>query len=91
METLQLAWADGVVTVLDGPATNAVNDVMWCEPLSVDEAADLADDRVVIVTGAEGNFCSGADLAVARQMRHQPRGCARSARPARRCTACPSR
>ena len=67
--------ADGVVTVtLDRPARkNAVNDVMWRELLDVfTEVAQSTDDRVLVVTGAGGAFCSGADLSgEAASDRHQ--------------------
>ena len=58
--------ADGVVTVtLDRPAKkNAVNDVMWRELLAAfTEVAASTDDRVLVITGAGGAFCSGADLS----------------------------
>ena len=70
-----MARADGVVTVtLDRPAKkNAVNDVMWRELLvAFTEVADSSDDRVMVVTGAGGAFCSGADLSNAGATeRHQ--------------------
>lgn len=66
METLQVERVDGVVTVtLDRPAKrNAVNGQMWDELLEV--ATSLVgspDDRCVVLTGAAGAFCSGADLS----------------------------
>ena len=67
--------ADGVVTVtLDRPAKkNAVNDVMWRELLAAfTEVADSSDDRVLVIMGAGGAFCSGADLSTAgTSERHQ--------------------
>ena len=70
-----MARADGVVTVtLDRPAKkNAVNDVMWRELLvAFTEVADSSDDRVLVITGAGGAFCSGADLSNAGATeRHQ--------------------
>ncbi len=70
-----MARADGVVTVtLDRPARkNAVNDVMWRELLATfTEVADSPDDRVLVITGASGAFCSGADLSTAgTSERHQ--------------------
>ncbi len=66
--------SDGVVTVtLDRPARkNAVNDVMWRELLTVfTEVAASADDRVLVITGAGGAFCSGADLSAGASERHQ--------------------
>jgi 2-(1,2-epoxy-1,2-dihydrophenyl)acetyl-CoA isomerase len=66
METLQVERADGVVTVtFDRPEKkNAVNSQMWDELLEV--AGSLigsTDDRCVVLTGAGGDFCSGADLS----------------------------
>jgi len=66
LETLLVERADGVVTVtLNRPRRkNAVNGRMWDELLFVfREIADRDDDRVVVLTGADGEFCSGADLA----------------------------
>ena len=67
METIEVArTADGVVTVtLNRPEKkNAINATMWDELLAVfREMADSADDRVVVLTGAGGAFCSGADLS----------------------------
>ncbi len=66
METLQVARSEGVVTVtLDRPTKrNAVNDVMWRELLAAfTEVADSSEDRVLVITGAGGAFCSGADLS----------------------------
>src|SRR5688500_4998252 len=68
METLLIERADGVVTVtLNRPERkNAVNGVMWDELLATfREIADNADDRVVVITGAGGAFCSGQDLGAA--------------------------
>ena len=65
METLELTRADGVATVtLDRPAKkNAINDAMWTElRLVLDEVAISSQDRVLVITGAGGAFCSGADL-----------------------------
>lgn len=66
METLLVDRRDGIVTVtLNRPQRkNAVNGPMWDELLAVfREVADRDTDRVLVLTGAEGNFCSGADLA----------------------------
>jgi enoyl-CoA hydratase/carnithine racemase len=67
VETLQIERAGGVVTVtLNRPEKkNAVNDVMWNELLATFRAInDSSDeDRVVVITGAGGSFCSGADLS----------------------------
>jgi 2-(1,2-epoxy-1,2-dihydrophenyl)acetyl-CoA isomerase len=66
METLQVTRADGIVTVtLDRPAKkNAFNGVMWDELLATfREIGASSADRAVIITGAAGEFCSGADLS----------------------------
>src|SRR5262245_55542713 len=66
METLQIARSEGIVTLtLDRPAKkNAITGTMWNELLATfDEIAVNADDRVVVITGAGGEFCSGADLS----------------------------
>jgi enoyl-CoA hydratase/carnithine racemase len=66
METLLVDRRDGIVTVtLNRPQRkNAINGPMWDELLAVlRDVADRDTDRVLVLTGAEGNFCSGADLA----------------------------
>lgn len=65
-ERLLVERADGIVTVtLNRPRRkNAVPSDMWDELAETfREIAVRRDDRVVIVTGAEGDFCSGADLS----------------------------
>jgi 2-(1,2-epoxy-1,2-dihydrophenyl)acetyl-CoA isomerase len=74
METLQVSRSAGIVTVtLDRPEKkNAANGVMWDELLvTFREIADNDDDRVVVITGAGGEFCSGADLTGGGRSRHQ--------------------
>jgi 2-(1,2-epoxy-1,2-dihydrophenyl)acetyl-CoA isomerase len=74
METLHVARSEGIVTItLDRPAKkNAMNGVMWDELLATfREIADSAADRVVVITGAGGEFCSGADLTGGGEPRHQ--------------------
>lgn len=74
METLQVARRDGIVTItLDRPAKkNAANNQMWDDLLATfREIADTASDRVVVITGAGGEFCSGADLSSLGGERHQ--------------------
>ena len=64
METIEIARAGGVVTVtLNRPAKkNAINGTMWDELLATfREVAANPDDRVLVITGAGGAFCSGAD------------------------------
>jgi 2-(1,2-epoxy-1,2-dihydrophenyl)acetyl-CoA isomerase len=67
VEALQIERADGIVTVtMNRPEKkNAINDVMWDELLETFRAInDNHDvDRVVVITGAGGEFCSGADLS----------------------------
>jgi 2-(1,2-epoxy-1,2-dihydrophenyl)acetyl-CoA isomerase len=66
METLEVTRAEGVVTVtLNRPdRKNAVTEMMWRELISVfGEIRNSRDDRVVVLTGANGDFCSGADLS----------------------------
>ena len=56
----------GIVTItLNRPEKkNAINDVMWDELLvTFQEIAARDDDRCVVLTGAGGAFCSGADLS----------------------------
>ena len=56
----------GIVTItLNRPEKkNALNDVMWDELLlTFRDIASRDDDRCVVITGAGGAFCSGADLS----------------------------
>ncbi len=66
METLQVERAGGIVTVtLNKPQKkNAVDPGQWTELARIwDEIArNPRRDRAVVVTGAGGDFCSGADL-----------------------------
>ena len=64
-ETLTVERAGGVVTItMNRPhRKNAANDVMWAELLEVfREIHDSDTDRAVVLTGADGDFCSGADV-----------------------------
>jgi len=66
METIEVSRNEGVVTItLARPEKkNAINAVMWDELLATFRAiADEPADRVVVITGAGGAFCSGADLS----------------------------
>ncbi|HZQ27196.1 MAG TPA: enoyl-CoA hydratase-related protein [Acidimicrobiales bacterium] len=66
METLLVDRAEGVVTLtLNRPdKKNAANGVMWEELRQVfREVAERPEDRVLVITGAGGAFCSGADLS----------------------------
>jgi enoyl-CoA hydratase/carnithine racemase len=70
LETLLVDRADGIVTItLNRPERkNAVNGQMWDELLATfREISGRATDRVVVLTGAGGDFCSGADLATGGQ------------------------
>lgn len=65
METLIVERAAGVVTVtMNRPEKkNAANSTMWQELLECfTEVTHRAGDRVLVLTGAGGSFCSGADL-----------------------------
>jgi 2-(1,2-epoxy-1,2-dihydrophenyl)acetyl-CoA isomerase len=65
-ESLRVERTNGVVTItLDRPERkNAINGAMWTELAAVvAEIARSSADRVVVITGAGGEFCSGADLA----------------------------
>jgi 2-(1,2-epoxy-1,2-dihydrophenyl)acetyl-CoA isomerase len=65
MDNLVVERAEGVVTVtLNRPEKkNAANTALWRELLATfQDIAVNGDDRVVVVTGAGGAFCSGADL-----------------------------
>lgn len=66
LETISVARADGIVTItLRRPERkNAINAAMWNELL--DEFHTIAaspSDRAVVITGAGGDFCSGADVS----------------------------
>jgi enoyl-CoA hydratase/carnithine racemase len=76
LKTLLVERSEGVVTVtLNRPARkNAVNDVMWRELLTTfSEISTNEGDRVMVVTGAGGAFCSGADLAAPADDAGSPR------------------
>ena len=65
METIEVSRASGIVTItLNRPAKkNAANAQMWNELLETfRDIASNSDDRVVVLTGAGGEFCAGADL-----------------------------
>lgn len=78
MDTLIVERSEGVVTVtMNRPEKkNAANTTMWRElQATFGEIAHRTDDRVVVLTGAGGAFCSGADLGdpTALEMHHLPR------------------
>ena len=65
LETIEVNRHGGVVTViLNRPAKkNAATVQVWTELLAtLREISRSSDDRVVVVTGAGGEFCAGADL-----------------------------
>lgn len=66
MEALQVERDGGIVTVtLNKPEKkNAVDPAQWAEMARIwdDIARNPRRDRAVVVTGAGGDFCSGADL-----------------------------
>ncbi|MFN6121747.1 MAG: enoyl-CoA hydratase/isomerase family protein [Actinomycetes bacterium] len=65
METVDVQRNGGIVTItLNRPhKKNAANGTMWAELLATfREIGDSAADRAVVITGAGGEFCSGADL-----------------------------
>lgn len=65
VETIDVQRQDGVVTItLDRPEKkNAINGAMWDELLATfREIGASTADRAVVVTGSNGEFCSGADL-----------------------------
>jgi 2-(1,2-epoxy-1,2-dihydrophenyl)acetyl-CoA isomerase len=65
LESITVDRADGVVTItLRRPEKkNAADAAMWRELLAeFRSVAASSTDRAVVITGAGGNFCSGADL-----------------------------
>ncbi len=74
-ETIIVERDDGVVTVtLNRPERkNAGNGLMWQELFDTfSEVGRRRDDRVLVVTGAGGAFCSGADIADPRGVSGDP-------------------
>ena len=65
LQTILVDRADGIVTVtMNRPERkNAGNGLMWQElRATFDEVAHSSKDRVLVLTGAGGAFCSGADI-----------------------------
>lgn len=65
METIEVDRHDGIVTItLNRPAKkNAATVQLWTELLeALRDISRRRQDRVVVVTGAGGEFCAGADL-----------------------------
>ncbi|MBW3667710.1 MAG: enoyl-CoA hydratase [Actinobacteria bacterium] len=78
MDTLIVERSGGIVTVtMNRPdKKNAADMTMWRElQATFREIADRRDDRVVVLTGAGGSFCSGADLGdpATVELHHLPR------------------
>jgi 2-(1,2-epoxy-1,2-dihydrophenyl)acetyl-CoA isomerase len=75
LETMLVDRADGIVTItLNRPdKKNAVNRRSWAELLeTLQEVSANPRDRAVVLTGAGGNFCSGADLTSLRDEEPKP-------------------
>ena len=75
METIVVDRSEGIVTVtLNRPERkNAINGTMWDELLETfAEVTDRPEDRVMVITGAGGAFCSGADIGGDRGAGGQP-------------------
>jgi enoyl-CoA hydratase/carnithine racemase len=65
VETIEVTRSSGIVTVtMNRPAKkNAANAQMWDELLETfRDIASSGTDRVMVLTGAGGDFCAGADL-----------------------------
>ena len=76
MQTIDVQRRSGVVTItLTRPRKkNAINGAMWDELLATfREIGASGDDRAVVITGADGEFCSGADLTQAPDDAAPPR------------------
>jgi enoyl-CoA hydratase/carnithine racemase len=72
-ETVRVTRGDGVVRLtLDRPhRKNAATPQMWRELRQVfDEVADTLSDRVLVITGAGDDFCSGADIVTSVDTDH---------------------
>lgn len=65
METIEVSRASGIVTItMNRPAKkNAATAQMWNDLLEAFRSiSSSSEDRVVVLTGAGGDFCAGADL-----------------------------
>jgi enoyl-CoA hydratase/carnithine racemase len=72
-QTLLVDQAQSVLTItLNRPERkNAISPVMWDELRSVFLCCEADDDvRVMVITGAGGDFCSGADVSEPRSAGH---------------------
>ena len=66
LEAISVSRADGIVTItLRRPERkNAINGQMWNEfQAELRAIAASPSDRAVVITGAGGDFCSGADVS----------------------------
>jgi 2-(1,2-epoxy-1,2-dihydrophenyl)acetyl-CoA isomerase len=75
VQTLLVDRTAGIVTVtMNRPKKkNAINDTMWQELLETfADIAERPEDRVMVLTGAGGAFCSGADLSADDEGRPHP-------------------
>lgn len=66
MKAITVERNEGIVTItLNRPERkNAVNSDMWVELIAtLKEIGSSSEDRCVVLTGAGGDFCSGADLS----------------------------
>jgi 2-(1,2-epoxy-1,2-dihydrophenyl)acetyl-CoA isomerase len=67
METIEVMRTEGgivTITLTRPEKKNAINALMWDELLATFREIAASDtDRVVVITGAGGAFCSGADLS----------------------------
>ena len=73
METLIVERNDGVVTVtMNRPhKKNALTPTMFRElRQTFTDVSDSTEDRVMVLTGASGAFCAGADLSVSAEHHH---------------------
>jgi 2-(1,2-epoxy-1,2-dihydrophenyl)acetyl-CoA isomerase len=83
MHALRVERADGVVTLtLDRPERRNAIDVPTWQALAAELRAVAArsDDRVVVLTGAAGNFCAGGDLSGATNAGTGPESARRAMR-----------
>ena len=73
MDEILVDRSDGIVTVtLNRPERrNAITGDMWSQLTAIfGEVARQPDDRVMVLTGAGGAFCSGADLGATIDLGH---------------------
>lgn len=74
-QTILVERSDGVVTITFNRTRtkNSVDGVMWGELIEeLNHIQHNGDDRVVVFTGAGGEFCSGADLSTVMASSGEP-------------------